>query len=311
MPISTKNDISTKAHSLQPLMQRYVEYKNLHSLEGIVSTAIAEVRFFRRSTGYPRQPMTHESGIIIMGQGYKHLYAQGQVLKYGDGDSLIIGAPLPLDCEAINAPGAPLLGITINVSTVTLQKLATKLRQHPQRPPLDKSQEPMLLRSSKMTTDMLDATIRLLKAINDDLEAELFGDSLVEEIIYRALLSPAGLPLMSLADQEGRYARIARILESIHKNYAEPLNVDELASNANMSVSTFHTTFKKVTRESPIQYIKKLRLNKARELICFEGKRVNDAAHRVGYASTSQFSREFKRYFNESPKEAAQTTATI
>jgi AraC-like DNA-binding protein len=57
-----------------------------------------------------------------------------------------------------------------------------------------------------------------------------------------------------------------------------------------------------VTLESPLQYLKKVRLNKAKELIQLEGRRVNDAAHLVGYTSTSQFSREFKRHFNMTPK---------
>ncbi|MDF4802162.1 helix-turn-helix transcriptional regulator, partial [Vibrio parahaemolyticus] len=52
----------------------------------------------------------------------------------------------------------------------------------------------------------------------------------------------------------------------------------------------------------PLQYIKKVRLNKARDLIQLEGKRVNDAARLVGYSSPSQFSREYKRHFNETPR---------
>lgn len=79
------------------------------------------------------------------------------------------------------------------------------------------------------------------------------------------------------------------------------MTVQGLAAEANMSVSAFHNAFRSVTLESPIQYIKKVRLNKARELIKLEGRRVNDAARLVGYTSTSQFSREYKRHFNETP----------
>lgn len=68
-----------------------------------------------------------------------------------------------------------------------------------------------------------------------------------------------------------------------------------------MSMSAFHSAFRQITLESPIQYIKKVRLNKAKELIQLEGKKVNDAARLVGYNSVSQFSREYKRHFNETP----------
>jgi AraC-like DNA-binding protein len=49
-----------------------------------------------------------------------------------------------------------------------------------------------------------------------------------------------------------------------------------------------------------------IRLLKAKGLLVFEGRQVNEAAYAVGYASPSQFSREFKRYF-QVPPSAAET----
>ena len=71
-----------------------------------------------------------------------------------------------------------------------------------------------------------------------------------------------------------------------------------------MSASSFHRAFKKVTGETPIQYLKKIRLIKAKSLLVFDNALVEEAAYDVGYASASQFSREFKRYFNVPPSEA-------
>lgn len=62
-----------------------------------------------------------------------------------------------------------------------------------------------------------------------------------------------------------------------------------------------------MTADSPLQYLKKVRLNKAKSLIVHEGIPVNAAANRVGYESASQFSREFKRYFNVVPSKAEET----
>ena len=68
-----------------------------------------------------------------------------------------------------------------------------------------------------------------------------------------------------------------------------------------MSSTAFHSTFKAMTSISPLQYIKNIRLHKAKEFIQNEGEKVNTAAMRVGYESTSQFSREYKRCFGISP----------
>jgi len=52
-----------------------------------------------------------------------------------------------------------------------------------------------------------------------------------------------------------------------------------------------------------MQYLKKVRLTKARDLIVQENIKAYLAADQVGYESPSQFSREFKRYFGQSPAE--------
>ena len=68
-----------------------------------------------------------------------------------------------------------------------------------------------------------------------------------------------------------------------------------------MSASAFHRAFKEITSDSPMQYLKKVRLTKARDLMVQESMKAYIAADKVGYESSSQFSREFKRYFGQSP----------
>jgi len=70
-----------------------------------------------------------------------------------------------------------------------------------------------------------------------------------------------------------------------------------------MSNSAFHHNFKEVTATSPVQYLKSVRLHKARQLMLQDGINAGAAANMVGYESQSQFSREFKRFFGASPSE--------
>ena len=60
-----------------------------------------------------------------------------------------------------------------------------------------------------------------------------------------------------------------------------------------------------VTSSSPLQYLKNMRLHKARMLMVHEGANAGTAALRVGYESASQFSREFKRLFGDAPAAVA------
>ena len=92
-------------------------------------------------------------------------------------------------------------------------------------------------------------------------------------------------------------------MKVMQSNYSAKLDVEQLASTARMSASAFHRAFKEVTSDSPMQYLKKVRLTKARDLMVQKSMKAYIAADQVGYESSSQFSREFKRYFGQSPAE--------
>ena len=92
----------------------------------------------------------------------------------------------------------------------------------------------------------------------------------------------------------------------MHTACADPLDVAQLAHAAGMSSSALHFHFKAVTGTSPVQYLKTIRLHKARMLMVQESVGASLAANRVGYESPSQFSREFKRLFGAPPADEAQ-----
>src|SRR5687768_15998861 len=106
---------------------------------------------------------------------------------------------------------------------------------------------------------------------------------------------------MTMVERNSQAAQINAALQWVHAHYAEPFSVARLADDVAMSVSAFHHQFKALTGSSPVQYLKPVRLHKARVLIVNEGIGAAIAASAVGYESPSQFSREFKRFFGASP----------
>lgn len=286
-------------------MQSYADLKGLNQLEGAYDTVIPGVHFYRASEGNGRVPLVYQSGIIFMGQGHKNIHLGEQSVHYGPGDYLVIGVPLPLECEAFTEDDKPILGLSIHVDTQLLHRLVSELSKDTLGSSHYSKHDPDLdlgLTSESMCPALRGAFDRLLCALLSDTDARILGPSIVEEIIYRILTGPNGHVLFDLAKHDGHYARIARVLNLMHREYAEPITVESLAEKANMSMSGFHRAFRQVTTESPLQYLKKVRLTKAKELIVAEGKRASDAAVLVGYTSPSQFSREFKRHFNATPK---------
>lgn len=296
MPIPTNN---TKHHlsvnALSCAAKRYLTEKGLSNLNGITSTSVEGVRLFREPEGCDKHPLLYQSGIIIMLQGTKCLYVNDRKIKYQKGDYIVLGVPLPAQCSSTPDQDDCILGLVVDVPPSLLFELSHWQEQ--KSPP---SAAPMFTVSQQsMTQALLDVTLRLIEALGNNHKANILGSGFIREIIYHIVNGPAGHILCGLTDN-GHYARIATALRIIHDNYATKLNVDSLAQQVNMSVSGFHNAFRNVVLDSPVQYIKKYRLSKAKELIA-SGYRVGDAAEAVGYKSLSQFSREFKRYYNFTP----------
>jgi len=115
------------------------------------------------------------------------------------------------------------------------------------------------------------------------------------------LKSPDGAQLAQLAMIDSHSHRVARVIDLLGKRYREPLRMEELAREVQWSVSALHHHFKAVTAMSPLQYQKQLRLQEARRIMLSERIDAATAGHRVGYDSSSQFSREYSRFFGVPP----------
>lgn len=127
------------------------------------------------------------------------------------------------------------------------------------------------------------------------------GAARIRDVVFEALKGEQGHALRVLVKGQGHYSRIVQVLSKLHLRFADEFSVEQLAQQASMSVSTFHQHFKQITRASPAQYLKRLRLIKAQQLLLQHHHNVNQAALAVGYRSVPQFSRDYKRYFGESP----------
>ncbi|MEZ4652924.1 MAG: AraC family transcriptional regulator [Candidatus Eisenbacteria bacterium] len=198
----------------------------------------------------------------------------------------------------------PLLGIRIDIDITSLHGMVGRFRgrfgtdERSNGPP-HAGVEPV-----RMDGPLLDASKRLVQCLADPMDRLVVGPAIVDEIIYRVLRGPQGHVLYALTQHHTPYASVAQALERMHRDYRDSLSVEELAKESAMSVSAFHRAFKQVTGDGPLQYLKKLRLLKAKGLLVFDGARVDEAAYSVGYVSASQFSREFKSYFQVPPSHA-------
>jgi len=98
-----------------------------------------------------------------------------------------------------------------------------------------------------------------------------------------------------------------RCLPAGRRSFAPPLLIEALAKRVNMSPSALRSHFRAVAAMSPIQYQKRLRLQEARRLLLSNATSAEAIAYEVGYASPSQFSREYARLFGQPPRRDAES----
>ena len=100
------------------------------------------------------------------------------------------------------------------------------------------------------------------------------------------------------ADSEelsGKRTLIRDCIRYIEEHYPEEIRLDNLADRAYLSPEYFSKVFKRLTSQTPIEFINSVRLDKAKQLLASSALPVTDIAYRTGFHDSNYFSRQFKK----------------
>ncbi|UVC31548.1 AraC family transcriptional regulator [Pantoea sp. SOD02] len=285
----------------ETLQQQTVELlKTLAPQEGYNLTALPDVRILRSDRPLARTPVLYDPGIVIVCQGSKRGFFGEQIYLYDEQHYLAVSVPVPFTMETAASAEHPLLAIYLHLDFTVATELLLQLEQ---QDVAFESQAAQSMMSSPMDQTLRETVLRFLTTLNHPLDAKMLGPALVRELYYRVLTGAQGSALRAALTLQGQFGKVGKALSHIHAHYAEPLTLGQLAALAGMSVPTFHTHFKSITNQPPMQYVKSVRLHQARMLMVRQEMTAAAASHAVGYESASQFNREFKRLFGLPPAE--------
>src|SRR4051794_12993115 len=226
--------------------------------EGVHRTRIEGVEVARRTQSSPRNPVVYQPNIVIVGRGRKLSFLGDQIYQYDPLNYLVLSVPMPAECEWTASPKDPLVLVAINVEQTMLGEMLLEM-DDPLPPPVGPT--PRGMSTTPMSEELGGSVIRLLECLKSPSDSRMLGRQMVREVVYRVLQGELGGALRALASRDDQFSRIARVLKHIHSEFAEPFSAEKLASRAGMSVSAFHHTFKLVTASSPLQYVKRIRLD--------------------------------------------------
>jgi AraC-like DNA-binding protein len=267
--------------------------------DGDYATAIPALMIYRRRAATEPMPCIYGLGLAVTVQGGKRVTLGTDVFDYGPGQSLVTSVDLPVVSYVTRAsPVEPYLGVRLELDARAIAQLAADM----DFPALRKGSTARALSVVTLDGGLVDALTRLLRVLNEPHLLPLLAPLIQQEIVVRLLNGEHGPTLRQLVTAGSPGQQIARVVAWLKLHYTENVPVDELATRAHMSPSTFRQHFRAVAGMSPLQYLKQLRLQDARQLMLNEDIDAGSAALRVGYESASQFSREYCRLFGEPPQ---------
>lgn len=243
-------------------------------------------------------PAVYEASLCLIAQGAKRVSLGEHSVVYDASRYLLVSVDLPLVGHVIEAsPEMPYLCCKIDLDLAALADLLVDERGIAPRHDLP------VLAVYPGDPDLIDAACRLVGLLDRPHDIAVLAPLVEREILYRLLTGPHGPLLRHMASVDSRLNQINRAIATIRKGFQSQLRIDEIAASAGMSPSSLHQHFKAITRMTPLEYQKQLRLQEARRLMLAGGVSAGSAGFAVGYDSPSQFSREYRRLFGAPPRQ--------
>ncbi|MBP1176546.1 AraC-like DNA-binding protein [Paenibacillus sp. PvR133] len=285
------------------LIQQQQELTGLierHSLQNSAKeTTIPSLFFYQHSSITEPAYRVYKPSFCVVVQGLKEILLAQERFEYGPSNYLIASMNLPVIGQIIKAStDSPYLSLKLEFT----QNQILEVLNDCDIKVTSKDNAKRALFVGWMESSIQDAVLRLARLLDTPGEIPFLAPLYTREILYRLLQGPYGVELAQIAVEGSSTYRIREAIDHIVRNWDQSFRIEDLADTASMSVSSFHRHFKEVTAMSPIQFQKQLRLQEARRILLAESADAADVAFRVGYESSSQFSREYSRTFGAPPR---------
>ena len=283
---------------LTALVQQYTEATRASSP---YATAIDGLSMLRSDQVKQPSECMIKPALCITLQGEKTATFGANFHEYCAGHGLVVTIEMPergTVCAASKTK--PYLGLVLELDLQVLQEFAEEMEAEAGTRAKVKGTGPFTL---KLNDQLIDCALRAVRLLATPEAIPTLYPGIMREICYWLIRGPGGEQLrriMMMANGQDR--RVMRAIQQLRNRFREPVHVDDLAHAAYMSPTTFHRQFKLITSMAPLQYQKQLRLFEARRLMISDDATVESAASEVGYASVSQFSREYARTFGSPPR---------
>jgi len=244
--------------------------------------------------------------LCIVAQGRKAVTVGGETYLYDPFRYLVLSSHLHFQAEILEASfGRPFLSLVLQIDPALVRQVSSDMlerRTTAFRSPDAEARPAPSACVSALDQELLGVVLRFLRAVKDTADRRVLAPLYLQELVYRVLQREQYARLLALAAAESVSNPVSAVLEYMRAHLSEPLTVADLADLVNLSPSAFAHLFRDITSRSPYQFLKEMRLDRARELLVDGNLTVARVSKEVGYASVSHFISEFRGRFGVTPR---------
>lgn len=289
-------------NSLDKLRLDLIDFlKDKCTSNGLIQSPLDNLDFYYSNEETSFSSIMYEPSLCIILQGSKAVGFGEKMYGYKENEYLLASTYVPANIKIEEASKEkPYISFRLKF---TLEDIYEVLKNsNPHNLQYDKNSEKGLF-FDNLTERLYEPVTRLIKLIDRPQEdINYLSPMIIKEILYILINDKSGYFLNKFAMEGTISNKIVKAISEIKNNFSEKLNVKELANSLDISESSLYQNFKTITSMSPIQFQKKLRLEEAKQMIEVRNIEISEVAFLVGYESPSQFSREFSRMYEMSPK---------
>jgi AraC-like DNA-binding protein len=251
--------------------------------------------------------------LCVVAQGRKSVTVDGESYLYDPFHYLVLASHLHFQAEVLEASvGLPFLSFVLQIDPSLVRQVSSDMlerrttafrpREAPGARGASGDGPPPRACLSALDAELVGVVLRFLRAVKSPADRRVLAPLYLRELVYRVLQREQYARLLALAAAEAASNPVSAVLEYVRAHLAEPLTVADLADLVRLSPSAFAHLFRDVTGRSPYQFVKEMRLDRARELLVDGHLTVARISKEVGYASVSHFISEFRGRFGVTPR---------
>ena len=217
-------------HSGGPALSRLASaIAHIAQVDGDHATAIPALTLHRRSAATEPLHCIYTLGLGVIAQGAKQVLLADEVIAYTPGQSMLTTIDLPVVSHVTLASlREPFLGLMLTLDTRLIAQLASEL-EPAQRLRASTYQS---ISVEPLDAGLVDGLVRLVEMLNDPALVPSLAPLTQQEIIVRLLSGPHGERLRHLVVAGSPSQQIAKAVAWLKRNFAQSLQVDELAARA-------------------------------------------------------------------------------